>query len=187
MNRGLRPETDTSRLSRFRDDRWDLNPAIFEDHRGPVSLTFAKVPAELQEATKYYFWQLLNCTEHRKIRGSGRISVQTVYLVLGHALLPVLKRLAEHGLPARARSGVATSRITCRTKRPCTRSSAFSKGPPRGHGPSTSTAIPMATDADMRRDAQRLPADGGGNAVGLLHLGGVLDGGPGADPVQAVF
>lgn len=100
VNRDLRPETDTSRLSRFRDDRWDLNPAIFEDHRGSVSLTFAKVPDELKEGTKYYFWQLLNCTEHRKIRGSGRVSVQTVYLVLGHALLPVLKWLAEHGITA---------------------------------------------------------------------------------------
>ncbi|QIY93366.1 hypothetical protein HEP87_03380 [Streptomyces sp. S1D4-11] len=32
LNRDLRPETDLSQLSKFRHDRWDLNPAVFADH-----------------------------------------------------------------------------------------------------------------------------------------------------------
>ncbi|MEV0536201.1 hypothetical protein [Kitasatospora sp. NPDC050463] len=100
VNRDLRPDTDISRLSRFHEDRWDLNPAIFEDHRASVTMNFATVPAALKEATKYYFWQLLNCTEHRKLRGSGRIAVQTVNLVLSNGFQHMVKWLADHGVTA---------------------------------------------------------------------------------------
>lgn len=99
LNRDLRPDTDVSSLSRFREERWDLNAAIFEDHMTSITLNFARLPAALKQAAKYYLWQLLNHTESRRIRGSGgRIAVLTVGHLLGNALQYVLKWLAEQGV-----------------------------------------------------------------------------------------
>ncbi|MER5889677.1 hypothetical protein ABT160_38120 [Streptomyces sp. NPDC001941] len=60
MNRDLRPDADLGGLSRFCDDRWDVDPAIFEDHLSGKSMNLALVPAPLRQHAKHYFWQLLN-------------------------------------------------------------------------------------------------------------------------------
>ncbi|MEU5108170.1 hypothetical protein AB0H07_38935 [Streptomyces sp. NPDC021354] len=101
LNRELRPGTDMTRLSRFREDQWDLNAAIFEDHMGSVTVNFARLPSALRPAAKFYVWQLLNHTEPRRIRGSGgRIAVLTVGHVVGGALQYVLKWLAGQAVTA---------------------------------------------------------------------------------------
>ncbi|WP_369035481.1 hypothetical protein [Streptomyces adonidis] len=102
LSRALRPGTDLSRLSRFRDDRWDINPAIFEDHARSNVLNFDLVPAQLRLAAKYYVWQLLNHTEHRAVRGakSARVAVPTIARLFTNALQFVLAWLAEQGITA---------------------------------------------------------------------------------------
>ena len=99
LNRDLHPDADPSRLSRFVDDRWDLNPAIFEEHNRSSSLNFALVPAELRLAAKHYVWQLLNHPEPRPVAGrTGRLAVVTVEGVFTASLQFVLKWLAEQGV-----------------------------------------------------------------------------------------
>lgn len=80
LRRDLRPGTDLSRMSRFADDRWDMDPAIFEDHAKARSLNFAPIPQPLRREAKYYIWQLLNHTEPVTIRraNGGRPSILSV-------------------------------------------------------------------------------------------------------------
>ncbi|MFF1717216.1 hypothetical protein [Streptomyces sp. NPDC058268] len=100
LNRDLRPQTELSRLSRFDDDRWDLNPAIFEDHYPSTTLNFALIPAELRLAAKFYIWQLLNHTEYRKVRGARgkRSAVVTIARAYANGLQLVLEWLAAQGV-----------------------------------------------------------------------------------------
>ncbi|WP_406238428.1 hypothetical protein [Nocardia sp. NBC_01009] len=60
LNRELRPGTDPARLSRFGDDRWHLNEAIFEAAAQATSLPFASIPVTLRLIAKHYVWQLIN-------------------------------------------------------------------------------------------------------------------------------
>ncbi|WP_251059657.1 hypothetical protein [Streptomyces sp. ISL-21] len=102
LNRDLRPGTDTSRLSRFREDQWDLSPAVFEDHARAVTLNFVQIPAGLRTTAKYYVWQLLNHTEPRTVRSAGgaRIAVLTVSHLFVNYLRFVLQWFAEQGVTA---------------------------------------------------------------------------------------
>ncbi|UGY93920.1 hypothetical protein [Streptomyces gobiensis] len=59
MNRQIRSDTDPARLTRFADDRWDLNPGIFEGHARSQTLNFEILPEPLRLATKFYIWQLI--------------------------------------------------------------------------------------------------------------------------------
>jgi hypothetical protein len=80
-SRPLRPGTSPQRLSRFGDDRWDLSPAVFEEHMPAVSLGFDAVPPEFLHAAKTYVWILLNTGQPVPLRRSGgaaRLSVLTV-------------------------------------------------------------------------------------------------------------
>jgi hypothetical protein len=54
LRRALRPGTDAARLSRLSDDRWSLDPAVFEDHAKARSLNFALVPQALRLEAKHY-------------------------------------------------------------------------------------------------------------------------------------
>ncbi|MEU8967126.1 hypothetical protein AB0C89_36300 [Streptomyces sp. NPDC048491] len=80
MTRELRPGSDLARLSRFADDRWHVDPAIFEDHAQASSFNFVRVPAPLRLTAKCYVWQLLNYTGPKVMRHAqgGRLSVASV-------------------------------------------------------------------------------------------------------------
>jgi hypothetical protein len=69
LRRALRPGTDAAGFSRFSDDRWSLDHAVFEDHAKARSLNFALVPQALRLEAKHYVWQLLN---HEKPRAMPR-------------------------------------------------------------------------------------------------------------------
>ncbi|NKY29915.1 hypothetical protein [Nocardia gamkensis] len=60
LDRELLPGTDPARLSRFGDDRWHLNEAIFEAGADATSLNFAAIPIPMQLTAKHYVWQLIN-------------------------------------------------------------------------------------------------------------------------------
>ncbi len=100
VNRDLRPGTDVSRLSRFQDEHWDLNAAVFEDHYHSVALNFALIPARHRQATKFYVWQLLNHPECRDARGRrGRQSaVVTIANGFTTGLQFVLRWLDKQGV-----------------------------------------------------------------------------------------
>ncbi|MFJ4609541.1 hypothetical protein [Streptomyces griseus] len=80
LHRDLRAETDLGRLSRFADDRWDVDPAVFEEHISSRSLNFARVPAAFRQDTKHYFWQLLNHSSPGIMRraNGGRPAIATI-------------------------------------------------------------------------------------------------------------
>lgn len=102
LHRGLRPETDRSCLSKFRHDRWDLNPAIFAAHSSSYVINFGLVPEPLRLATKHYVWQLLNHTEPRTVRCANgtRMWVTTIAARFNAALQFVLEWFAEQGVTA---------------------------------------------------------------------------------------
>ncbi|MFF1715544.1 hypothetical protein [Streptomyces sp. NPDC058268] len=102
VNRNLRPETDLSRVSTFRQDRWDLNPAIFAAHSSSYTINFGLVPEPLRLATKHYIWQLLNHPEPRTLRGANgtRIWVTTIASVFTNTLQFVLRWFSRQGVTA---------------------------------------------------------------------------------------
>jgi hypothetical protein len=101
LNRDLRPGTDMSTLSRFRDDHWDLNPAIFEDHLKSVTLNFGFAPAALRPAAKFYVWQLLNHTGSQSLGRTGaRMAVQSIYQAFTYSLRFVLGWFDKQGITA---------------------------------------------------------------------------------------
>lgn len=99
-NRDLRPGTDLSTLSRFRDECWDLNPAIFEDHYRSTTLNFTLVPHRLRPAAKFYLWQLLNHEDSRDARGrtGRRTAVSTIHFAFVSRLRFVLDLLDGQGI-----------------------------------------------------------------------------------------
>jgi hypothetical protein len=79
LNRELVPEADTSKLSRFDQDRWHLNEAIFEQDAKPCSLNFAAIPAPLRLMAKHYIWQQINASAPPSIK-RGRSSIRTIHV-----------------------------------------------------------------------------------------------------------
>lgn len=100
MNRQIRQDADPARLSRFADDRWDLNDGIFEDHARSQSLNFEIVPEPLRLAAKCYIWQLINHPKARTLRRSstGRVALHTIEICFYGALQHVLKWFAAQGV-----------------------------------------------------------------------------------------
>ena len=86
LRRALRPGTDAARLSRFSDDRWSLDPAVFEDHAKARSLNFALVPQALRLEAKHYVWQLLNHQQPRAMprAAATRAAVSTILASFPH-------------------------------------------------------------------------------------------------------
>lgn len=82
ITRPLRPDTIPARLSVLGDDRWELTPALFEDHAPATSVNFALTPASLSEMAKRYVWELLNCPDPPVMRGAAgkRLSVRTIVM-----------------------------------------------------------------------------------------------------------
>lgn len=58
--RPLQPGTDTSTLSRFGDDRWDMTPAVFAPHNERRTLPFQYIHPDYQHALKRVCWLMLN-------------------------------------------------------------------------------------------------------------------------------
>jgi hypothetical protein len=81
-NRALRPDAAPGELSVFADARWNLSPAIFEDHYTAKKLNFAGFPAPFLQAAKHYLWAELNIEELPRIQRS-RMSRLAVYSLLG--------------------------------------------------------------------------------------------------------
>ncbi|WP_030237196.1 hypothetical protein [Streptomyces sp. NRRL S-350] len=81
-NRQLRPGTDRSTLSVVGDMRWNLRPAILEDHMASVSINFALVPKRFRDIAKIYIWMELNCEEGltilRRANINGKLAVFTM-------------------------------------------------------------------------------------------------------------
>ncbi|MCY0927898.1 hypothetical protein OTB20_17090 [Streptomyces sp. H27-H1] len=100
FNRELRPGTDLARLSRFGEDRWDLNPGIFEEHANSDCVNFGLVPAPLRSAAKHYVWQLLNHPQPRSVRRAPgvRIAVTTVAGVFTGAMQFVFTWFTTQGV-----------------------------------------------------------------------------------------
>lgn len=59
-NRPLRPNADHGALSRYRDDRWDLGPAVFAPQFGACSVNFGQVPAAFINVLKHACWLMIN-------------------------------------------------------------------------------------------------------------------------------
>lgn len=57
-NRPLRP--NVAAVSRFRDDRWDLGPAVFAPHLGACSIPFGQAPAAFRVVLKHVCWLMIN-------------------------------------------------------------------------------------------------------------------------------
>ncbi|MGW4272689.1 hypothetical protein ACWEGQ_10045 [Streptomyces seoulensis] len=58
--RELRPGTTTADLSRFRQDRWNLTPALFQEHASRLVVDFNDAPAEFRPVIKLLTWLMLN-------------------------------------------------------------------------------------------------------------------------------
>ena len=59
-NRPLRPGTDLSVLSHYRDDRWDLGPAVFAPQFGACNISFGQVPNAFRSMLKQACWLMIN-------------------------------------------------------------------------------------------------------------------------------
>ncbi|MGW2539493.1 hypothetical protein ACWC5I_01110 [Kitasatospora sp. NPDC001574] len=92
LHRDLLPGTDVTCLSRFAEDVWDVNPAIFEDHTKARSINFASIPRSLRLEAKYYIWQLLN---HPKPIAMPRASAVRPAPSTVVTLFPQFKKLLE--------------------------------------------------------------------------------------------
>lgn len=82
LNRDIRPGTSRGEMSVFGDDRWNLSPAIFENHLNAISLNFQLVPERFRYFAKVYIWLELNCDEGlvilRRASIEGRLAVYTM-------------------------------------------------------------------------------------------------------------
>ncbi|KUN90429.1 hypothetical protein, partial [Streptomyces caeruleatus] len=83
LHRPLRPGTNSLALSRFAEDRWNVDPAIFEEHANAKSLNFATIPRPLRQDAKHYIWQLINHPSPGSMRhsGGGRPAIATILTV----------------------------------------------------------------------------------------------------------
>lgn len=105
------------------DVRWDLRPAIFENHLNAVSINFAPDPERFREVAKIYIWQELNCDEGlpilRRASINGRLAVYTMNNQL-RCLRSLPDWLDVHGFVAVADVTPRTWRTTstrCGTRR----------------------------------------------------------------------
>jgi integrase len=100
LNRQIRRDADSTRLSRFADHRWDLNPAVFEDHARSQTLNFEVIAEPLRQATKHYIWQLINHPRARTVRRSAmnRMAIHSIEIFFYGALQHVLKWFADQGV-----------------------------------------------------------------------------------------
>lgn len=82
VNRMLRPDATFEELSVFADVRWNLSPAIFEDHYTAKKLNFQGFPERYVAAGKHYLWAELNIEAAPALK-YGRMARMAVYSLLG--------------------------------------------------------------------------------------------------------
>ncbi|MFI1707793.1 hypothetical protein [Streptomyces griseoruber] len=102
LHRPLRPGTDPASLSRFAEDRWSVDAAVFEEHARAKSLNFAAIPRSLRQDAKYYIWQLINHSSPGTMRHSGggdRPAIATI-LTGFSSFKEFLSWLHRHGVTA---------------------------------------------------------------------------------------
>lgn len=99
-NRPIRTDIPTHRLSRFKDDRWDFAPGIFEEHHPAISISFSKCAPEYVATLKHYAWLLIN-TDHpialRRSGGASKLGLLTISS-LPRRLNPFFAFLRLHGV-----------------------------------------------------------------------------------------
>ncbi|ATL69437.1 hypothetical protein [Nocardia terpenica] len=80
FDRELVPGTDPAALSRFGEDRWHLNEAVFEADAQAISINFAMVPAPLRLTMKHLIWQMINtdCPVPMNRATVSRYSIRTI-------------------------------------------------------------------------------------------------------------
>jgi hypothetical protein len=100
VSRPIRPDVDPHTVSRFRDDRWDLSPAVFEENSQALSLNFLLIPEAHRQFAKTYAWLELNAegslTILRRSKTGGRNSVRTLMATMRHLRTFIAWLDAEH-------------------------------------------------------------------------------------------
>lgn len=104
LRRKLRPGTDQAALSVFGDTRWNLSPAIFEDHHPSATISFEACTPTYLTAAKTYVWVLLNTRDPLSLRRSGGTRGSSVLTIakLGVRLFAFFEFLAVRGVPTLA-------------------------------------------------------------------------------------
>jgi integrase len=96
VNRPLRSGVDLAHASCYEDDRWDLSPAVFEEHMSACSLNFSNCSAQYRDTAKTFVWCLLNYDRSVPMRRGqlGRLAVVTLSR-MGYRLFPFFDFLAR--------------------------------------------------------------------------------------------
>ncbi|MEW2620861.1 hypothetical protein [Streptomyces sp. NPDC048106] len=66
--RPLRPGSTPAEIAAFRDDRWNLTPALFQEHASRVCLDFRDAPDTFRPVVKLLVWLMIN---HKDSDGTG--------------------------------------------------------------------------------------------------------------------
>jgi integrase len=101
LHRKLNPAADTTTLSVFAEDRWNLTPGLFEAHAPTTRLNFQPVPQPFRDTVKHYLWQVINHPAPRRLRQaqSTRLALRSMALALPRLNTFVLW-LHSHGIPS---------------------------------------------------------------------------------------
>jgi integrase len=84
LHRKLNPAADTSMLSVFAEDRWNLTPGLFEAHAPTTRLNFEVVPPQFRDQIKHYIWHVLNHPTPQRLRQAQgtRLALRSVAIAL---------------------------------------------------------------------------------------------------------
>jgi hypothetical protein len=80
LHRPVLAGIDRLTLSVFAQDRWDLNPGVFEAHARAVTVSFHDCPAALRPAVKHYLWEMINHIPPRVLRkaSTDQLSLRSI-------------------------------------------------------------------------------------------------------------
>jgi hypothetical protein len=84
LTRKINPAVDSTQLSVFADDWWNLSAGRFEGHAPTSRLNFTQVPERFQATAKHLIWQMINHDEPVRLRDSRgrRSALSTLPLLL---------------------------------------------------------------------------------------------------------
>jgi integrase len=81
--RKLRPGTDPATLSRFREERWYLTPALFAEHADSTAIDHATVPEPFRHQVKVLTWLMINHDLEADVAFYARSSMPAIRTVRG--------------------------------------------------------------------------------------------------------